>query len=156
MGWRVITYQEESYATARDDELLEKHYDALAFKVPGFTLDPDWDQYDALESSGALVCFTARDEGKLVGYAVFFLTWMLKSKTLRIAANDVFFLAPGYRGRDGLRDFMRYAENELLEYGADVVSMTVKFDRDWSPVLRRLGYADEEKTVMKSLRKDHA
>ena len=149
----MITFQIESYKKTRESGLIEMHYREIASDKHAIPLEPDWDAYDALEASGNLVCMTARDKSVLIGYAVFILRWHLHYRTTKFAANDVIFLHPAYRrGTTVGRDLIRKAEQELREYGVDKIQWHVKCYQDWSPILRRMGYINEEVLCTKLLR----
>jgi hypothetical protein len=64
-------------------------------------LDPDIDTYNTMEVIGALRCFTAREQGRLVGYAVFFIRHNLHYRSSLQAMQDVLFVLPEHRGRVG-------------------------------------------------------
>lgn len=141
----MITYQVESYRTSRDDELIEMHYQEIAPDKDHIPLDPDWALYDALENSGNLVCFTARDDGKMIGYSVFILRYHLHYRTTKFAANDVIYVHPDYRkGTSVGRELIKRSMQELKEYGVTKVQWHVKLYQDWSPILRRMGCVNEE------------
>jgi GNAT superfamily N-acetyltransferase len=155
----MITLQVEPYASARDDALIKMHYDEIALNKDEKPLNPDWARYEQMEAAGNLVCFTARDDGRMVGYSVFLLSWHLHYNTVRVAANDVLYLHPDYRkGMIGIR-LIKYSEAELGKYGADWITFHVKFNKipddrkDFSPILHRMGYSDEEKMVGKMIRR---
>ncbi len=149
----MITYQIESYRKTRENGLIEMHYQEIASDKDAIPLDPEWETYDALEDSGNLVCITVRDAGVLIGYAVFILRWHLHYRTTRFAANDVIYVHPDYRkGTTIGRDLILRSEKELREYGVDKIQWHVKCYKNWSPILRRMGYVNEEVLCTKLIR----
>ena len=147
----MITYQVESYFTARDDALIRMHYDEIALHKEVIPLDPDWNRYDLLDAVGDLVCITARDDGKMIGYSVFILTNHLHYKSTRMASNDVLFLHPDYRkGRIGIR-LIEHSERHLRTLDVKKIVWHIKRANDFTPILHRMGYLDEEVIVGKIL-----
>lgn len=131
--------------------LLYAHWREIA-TWQDIELNPDLDSYEALEEAGMLRVYTAREDGKLVGYAAFFVrTNMHYSDSLQ-AQQDVLFLAPSHRkGTTGIRLIQR-AEEELAKEGVQVVYHHVKVAHDFGPVLERKGYKLVEKIYAKRIR----
>ena len=147
----MISLSVESVATVKDEigGLLQMHYDEVAMHKDRIKLDPDWGRYEAMEINRALAIFTARDHGKLVGYAVFVIAWHLHYKDTLLASNDVLFLHPDYRSTSsaGLR-LIQYADQRLAgDYGVDKIVWHIKLAHDWRQILHRAGYVDEEVLV---------
>lgn len=131
--------------------LLEMHYDELCLNRDRVALDPQWDQYLLLERLGRLAIFTARDDGRLVGYSAFFVQQHMHYAGLLTAQNDVFYLVQEHRrGTTALR-FLRYTEQALKDLGAHKVIYHCKLSNQFAPILHRLGFADEEVMVGKML-----
>jgi GNAT superfamily N-acetyltransferase len=118
--------------------LLARHWEEIAhFKdIP---LNPDFDAYRRMEDAGLLRVFTARLDGELIGYAVFFTVRNLHYSYLQ-AHQDLLFLAPEHRnGRIGFC-LLKYSDEVLQQEGVRVISHHVKVAHDFGPLLRRLGY----------------
>lgn len=136
------------------DELLKLHYEELAMNKDHIKLEPMWDEYASLERMNRFVLYTARNNGVLVGYAAFFVMPHMHYASTRLAVNDVLFLHPDYRKSTCGFKFIKYADEMLTESGlVDKIIWHVKYSLDWSNVLHKLGYADEEKVVGKIIRK---
>jgi GNAT superfamily N-acetyltransferase len=149
----MITYARETLFDVVEevDGLLRLHYDELTLNKDAIRLDPVWEEYRALESMGRFVLFTARANGALVGYNAFFVTRHIHYAALTMAINDVLFLHPDHRrGSTGIK-LLKFAEAELKAQGVQKVSYHVKRSLDWSPILHRMGYTDEEMVVGKLL-----
>lgn len=101
---------------------------------------PDWTIYINAGNKGVCRLFTARAEGMLVGYAVFAISPHPHYRGVTLAGQDVLFLDKGHRaGRAGI-DFIRFCDGQLSVTGIDVVQQHVTFQRDFGPVLERIGY----------------
>lgn len=170
-----MDYAVETVEQVRPDigALLQLHYEELCVHKDAMALAPDWPMYQALEDAHKLLAFTARDEGKLVGYAVFFVAPHIHYVETLVANNDIIFLHQDYRNkvnawtviRSMLRRALRipkrsvstgaqlieYSEQMLKLFGVNKVVWSIKFKLDWSVLLLRRGYAKEDFTVGKIL-----
>lgn len=132
--------------------LLDLHYDELTLNKDVVKLDPMWSEYAALEMMGRFVVFTAREDGKLVGYSAFFINKHIHYASLIAAQNDVLFIHPEFRRGTTALKFIDYCESMLQVLGARKVTYHIKFSLDWRPVLHRRGYSDEEVMCAKLLK----
>jgi len=122
--------------------LFERHWREIA-TYPDVPLNPDYEFYHAAAAAGLLVVYTARLDGRLVGYAVFIVRkGHLHYRDHGWALNDIIWVDPTVRGQrlgDGLMDF---AEGSLRDAGFSFVHMRTKIKH---PHLARLleerGYA---------------
>jgi hypothetical protein len=130
--------------------LLVKHWNEVALHRERVPLAPDLDRYRRADEAGALSVIAARDHGMLIGYSVFLLYNHLHYKLL-VATNDVLFLDRDYRKGTsvGLRliaESEAVLERARAARGAKQLKVTwhVKPMNDWSPILLRRGYEQEE------------
>lgn len=148
-----ITFQTESFDAFWPDAapLLLRHWEEIALKDLNGPLDVDVQMYRNLDAAGVLHITTARDDGNLVGYAVYFLTPNLHYRSLLTADADVFFLVPEYRrGLTGLH-LLKAAERALSSSGVTVVMQKTKVAHDCGALFRRMGYAHVENLWMKKV-----
>ena len=124
----MLKIQIETLADIRGecDEIFAAHWREVAV-WPDIPLDPDWTAYEGLEKLKMLVIYTVRtEEGKLVGYAFFFMRKNIHYKGHSWAANDIIFVHPDYRdGRIG-RNLVRFWEKDLQARGIHVVHVNVR------------------------------
>ena len=133
------------------DSLLAMHYDEIAADKHLIKLDPDWGKYESLERDDSLRIFTARHEGKLIGYSVFFLAWHPHYKSNLFAQNDILYLHPDHRkGRDGIR-LIHYSEEQLKKDRVDKIMWHVKVKNDWRKILARMGYVEQDVIMAKAV-----
>ena len=137
----------ETVAQCRDDilPLLRQHWEEVALHREGRPLEPDWAKYEAMDAAGRLATITVRKAGVLVGYAVFFIDQHIHYMGTRVAINDVVFLRKDCRGLAGAKLLMN--SEVLLQArfpGRLHILWHIKPHLDWSDVMRRLGYRQEE------------
>lgn len=139
----TVTYQRETVSELWDEltPLLAKHYQEIAH-FPDIPLSPDKLFYEQAEAAGMLRAYTVRVNGRLVGYANFFLRPNPKYSTSRQAVADNVFLDPAHRrGRLGL-GLLTFAHDELAAEGAEVIMHHVKIAHPaLGKLLEHLGYA---------------
>lgn len=125
------------------EPLLREHWSEVALYQDKVPLRVDWARYAALEKQNAYVFFTARRDGELVGYAGWFVNEHMHYLGHSVAMNDVIYLKPAARGRTGL-GLIRHSEYVLKVLGVDRILWHLKPDHDWSKILTRMGYTQEE------------
>ena len=117
----MLTYARES----GDDviyeikSLLARHWtEHVAFLG---VCNPAWDAYVKAESLKFLQIYTCRDDGKLVGYAIFWVRPSLHQLHVCCAVSDVIWIDPAYRGRRHLagHHLLGFAMKGLTESGAN-------------------------------------
>lgn len=129
----------ESYALIKKDAkaLFEKHYNEIShFK--NIPLSIHEDAYLALDKSDGFKVFTARKNGTLIGYNVYFIHNSLHYKESIQAVQDAVFIDPDHRGFG--KDFLLYCENELKNIGVHVIYNHIKASYNIGPMLEKLGY----------------
>lgn len=150
----MITYAVEPLAKWRPDAepMLIDHWRELA-DFQDIPLDVSWDWYEAAEKLGSLVIYAARDDGRLVGYALF--VWRPSHphyKNHAWAVLDIIWVDPNMRGQGigtGLADFF---EAELKKLGVSVVQMRSKTKSpELGNMLSARGYRQNELAHTKRL-----
>ena len=131
--------------------LLVEHKEEIAF-YQDIALDVDGNAYVHAEVNGLLRCYTARINGALVGYAVFFVKHNMHYQHSLQAIQDVLFVRKPHRhGRIGL-GLIRFSEAELKNEGVAVCYHHLKVNRPETITLfRKLGYEDVDLIVAKRL-----
>ena len=149
----MITFQQESLVTTKEDArpLLEKHWEEIALNKEVIKLNPDWDAYADLEDAGVLKIFTARSDGKLIGYFVVFVKAHIHYKGHLFAYNDILFLDKEHRkGYTGAK-LIKFAEKCLKEDGVSVCVVNTKRHKPFDVLLKWLGYKHIENIYSKVL-----
>jgi GNAT superfamily N-acetyltransferase len=121
----MITFQRESVSEVVAEEvapLLSAHWREIAH-YQDIELDPDWEFY---RTAPFLRLFTARDEGTLVGYAVFMVARNKHYQASLQAVQDVLFVLPEYRGCTVGYRLIKFSDAQLKAEGVQVVYQHVK------------------------------
>jgi GNAT superfamily N-acetyltransferase len=118
--------------------LIFAHYKEIAH-FQDIPLDPDFDLYSAVDKSGHLRIFTAReDDGHLIGYAVFFVRANIHYKSSIQAVQDIIYVDKERRGFG--HKFILWCDGQLRDEGVQAVYHHVKNEHNFGPMLERLGY----------------
>lgn len=139
----TVDYARETVAGLWDEiqPLLKKQADEVAtFKdIP---LTPDKELYFKMDASGLVRVFTARKEGRLVGYSLFFVRASIQFQQSIQAQQDLIFIDKEERGFGGF--FIDWCDIQLKLEGVQVVRRHVKAKHDWSKILVRHEYKIED------------
>lgn len=119
--------------------LIAQHWDEVAHDQQDRLLDVDWESFEALEKNGQFYLLSARDDGHLVGYVVAILRPHFHSKGTMSAYVDAIFLSKDARKNNvGIR-LIQMADT-ALDSLADFIYWHIKPERNFAPILKRLGY----------------
>lgn len=107
---------------------------------PNLELDIDWTTYTQLEDLGKLQFFTARKEGKLIGYFVVLLIKPLTAANETVAYYDSIYVHPDHRKSRVALKLFSFVEG-CLKY--DNIGRVIASSSSINPIdklLNRLGY----------------
>jgi L-amino acid N-acyltransferase YncA len=134
------------------EPLLEQHYKEIALNKDIIKLNPDWRAYAQLDAINGLRIYTARKDGKLMGYFVVIVSRSLHYKDHLFANNDVIFLTKTARkGLTGLK-LVKYAIESLKAEGVTKLHVNTKMHQPFDPIMERLGFEEIETVFSKVLR----
>jgi GNAT superfamily N-acetyltransferase len=151
----MLTYQRETLGQAKTDgePLLRRHWQEIAHHLD-IPYAPQWATYEVLEKVGKLRIYTARLDGKLIGYCVFVVSHNIHYGTSLEANEDVLFVAPEQRkGRVGIK-LIEFCDMALKFEGVQLVKRHVKLAHNFGPLLERLGYEPIDQIYGRRLDKD--
>lgn len=149
----AVKYQQEFLETTHDEAkpLLNSHWGEIALNKDKIKLNPDWDAYESLEVQGKLKIFTARDDGRLVGYFVVIVGVNLHYKDHLFASNDILYLSPEYRkGFTGIK-LIKFAEKYLKADGVSVLTINTKVHKPFDKLMDFLKFRKIERVYSKYL-----
>lgn len=127
--------------------LVPAHYDELSeHKLRGIPLNPNYDLYLSRDNAGEVVLVTLREDGKLVGYLVSFITPGLHYQDCLTGLSDIFFVYPDRRGAEGGRLLFVEWERECRRRGVRLLmaGFKVKHAEHARALLEFLGFFEAE------------
>ena len=124
----AIAFQVERYADVIGDikPLIVRHWEEIARNRDTIKLEPDYARYLALDERGQLLICTARDGGRMIGYAIYFVDFQIHYSKTRWAESDVFWIDPELRLPTAALRLFQFVEEQLLERGVMVVHTRAK------------------------------
>lgn len=136
-----MMYARETLAQVRDEivPLLEAHYKEIAH-YDDIELSPDWEFYELMDSGDRLRIFTARDDGVLIGYGVFFIGQNKHYKDSRQALQDIFFIHPDFRGRTVGARLILFCDEQCRAENTQVIYHHIKAAHNFGHLLVHCGY----------------
>lgn len=148
-----MKYALECLANVKEDikPLLEEHWELVALNKGKIKLNPDWHEYAALDAAGILKIFTARDEGKLVGYFVLTVSKSIHYKDHIFAICDVIFVKPENRANKTGYNLVQYAEKWCKEAGVSLLNINTKVHIPFDTLMISMDYENIERIYSKYL-----
>jgi GNAT superfamily N-acetyltransferase len=143
----------ECLANVKEDikPLLEEHWEMVALNQGEIKLNPDWEEYAALDAAGILKIFTARSDGDLVGYFVLTVSRSIHYKDHIFAICDVVFVKPEFRtGSTGFK-LISYAENWCKKAGVSLLNVNTKVHVPFDPLMISMDFNYIERIYSKYL-----
>jgi hypothetical protein len=122
-----LNFARETVASVIEEiqPLLRAHWEEIAH-WPDIEFKPALDRYQQLESVNFLRIYTARDEGALVGYAIYVVATGLHSSSTLQAEEDCFYISPAARSRQPWMPLLSLAEASLKAEGVIVMLQHAK------------------------------
>lgn len=138
---RGLTFQRERAHELLDEArpLFEAHYREISH-FQDIPLDINEAAYMHLEESGLLRCFTARYNGELVGYCVFFVKHNPRYQSSLQANQDILYIDKSQRGALFGKRLLEYCHDRLKAEGVQVVYQHTKAARSEGRFMVLLGY----------------
>lgn len=133
------------------EALFQAHYDEIALNKDVMRLDPDWQRYERMEACGILLCLAAWADCKMVGYSVTAVLPHPHYKQLRVAQNDVLFVAASCRSGPTGRDLIAATEAAAKGVNAGIIMWHAKPGTALEHVLPRIGYGVQDTLFSKVL-----
>lgn len=134
----ILFNREQSYDCFNEAiPMLKLHWQEIAY-IDEIEPNPRLSTYEQLEKTDRLRTYTARRDGKLIGYAVFFLQPHLHFSQTTFAYCDIIFILKQHRGFG--HKFIRWCNDCLKRDGATVILYDVNKRFDYGSVLKRQGF----------------
>jgi len=150
MQTETVSFQKEIASECFDEALplLVEHYKEV-YQFKDIPLKPDFIKYKQIEEVGLIRTFTARDNGELIGYAIFVVHNHLHHKSSLQAIQDLLFIKKDKRGFG--KDFIAWCDEQLKLEGVQVVMHHVKIEHDFGSLLERNDYKMIERVYARRL-----
>lgn len=142
----MIKYDRQHLKEVKEEiaPMLDAHYEEVAMYQDHIELNPQWEMYENLELMDRLFIFTMRDEGKLIGYSVFFLNPHMHYADHEFAMNDIVYIDPDRRGTEETVNFFKWCEKHMRDCGTSVISYHMKVYKPFQTLMTILGYDHAE------------
>lgn len=143
-----VTIQPELVRDCWDEAaaLLKHHWEGTATYRRHEPFNPDKSRYIAYNDMGFLHLLTAREDGKLIGYFVVYVTESMHSQ-IKMATEDTFYIHPDHRyGRLALR-FLKYIESYLAELGVKDILFSCEIENT-TGIKRLLDYLGYQPVIV--------
>ena len=142
----TLTFQPEPFSLIAPElpSLLRAHHNEVEPAGHNIACAPNVPVYVALEQAGILWIITVRDEGELVGYLSMLICQGLHFAHVRTCQVESFYIRPEWRTGWRYLALFRRALALMRDFQVGKVYVVAKSHLDFSPVLRRLGLAQEE------------
>ena len=111
----MIQYAVERYKDVIEEikPLLILHWQELA-AFPDIPLDPNYNFYEVANNRDLIRIYTARDDGKLVGYAIYIISLSNPHyMSMKTANSDIVFVHPDYRNGGVGYGLYEFIESQL-------------------------------------------
>lgn len=132
--------------------LFKDHFHEISAN-PDIKLEPDYDKYMVFQGMGILRFYSARKEnGELMGYAVFIVQANMHYKSSLQAVQDIIFLNKEMRGQKIGSEFIAWCDEMLRAEKVQVVYQHVKTAHEWGKaILVPMGYKHVENIYSRRL-----
>jgi len=141
VDYKGYVFHVERYASALPEliPLHRDHWQETEKYRHSIPLNPDYDGFIAQDRAGALVLFTIRKDGALVGQSTMKLHASMHSQTL-VANEDSLFLRKDHRGGFMMVRFIRYMDAILTALGVREVRVSSKLVNGADKLMMRAGF----------------
>jgi GNAT superfamily N-acetyltransferase len=116
-----------------------------------FKFEPDKASYIAADNAGVYKLFTARVNGKLIGYAGYFLIRHPHVVSVVQANSDIIYIRPDYRKLGIGRAMLDFADKQLKSMGVSIVYLTLSEKLDFSKLITPMGYTPVDRSYARRL-----
>jgi GNAT superfamily N-acetyltransferase len=145
----ALTVQQEHYSDVLRDELmpmLEQNWKESPSYNQEIALAPNFERYKYMDSQGMVMCLTARDEGRLVGYAIWYVVTSFNYQG-KSGHGVAAYIEEAHRGHG--MDLLRKGEALLREQGIQRFYWFARPGSTLYKLLQRLGYVADEAVMEK-------
>ena len=149
MGAHLISYATEKMQGLQKEItplMQEQHLVSTPYKLK---MNINWKAYFNLCKADMLKAFTARKDGKLVGYLLAFVNTHLHYQDHLVASCDMVYVKPEYRTSGTGYYLIKYAEEQLFNLGVSIFGINTRVDRPFDKLMTRMNYDLQERSYLK-------
>ena len=125
-----------------DESTRDKDDTCAFYGKRDIQIEPDFDVYQAIDEAGNLIIYTARDDSRLVGYAIALLYVSPHHRKMKTANGDSIYLEPDYRVLAPV--LVEKVMADVKEAGAVTLNWGVTKDGPMHELLKRFGFVADE------------
>lgn len=147
----MITFQTEPWAKFWPDAqaIFHQHWRELALYQDEIPIDVDAEKYAKLDALGILLIVTGREDGRLIGYYLWYLMpHPHYAGSGPMGMTDMYFILPEYRHGAGAKLFIE-SESQLRKRGIGKAVTSCKIHQDHSAFFERMGWTKTDFTFCK-------
>ena len=122
----------------------ESHYDGLPYP------DPDIGMYERLDAAGALICYAAYCDGRVVGFMIAIASSIPHYRQLMVS-NESLFVAKPYRSTGAGVALIRSMVDHAKGIGAAAFMTTAPLTNGLGKILTRMGFKHTNMVLCKAL-----
>lgn len=122
------------------ERLMLPHWRESAAHQADVPLNPNWAQYEALETANVWRCMAAWQDGAVVGYASYIISPHMQFQSTVYVLNNSIYVEPGHRG---IAPSMMRKAARLLAYQLRPYTVVIVYEapnESFAKVLDRMGY----------------
>lgn len=119
--------------------LAEKHWKETQGYRHNQPFKPEFERYNSYAKAGWYLPFTARVDGKMVGYGGVYVVPSMHTQALT-AQEDTWFLLPEYRKGWNAVKFFKFMEQACRDAGAEEITLTIPEGIGTGVICERLDY----------------
>jgi len=124
--------------------IADEHWKEFGNRQDIRIFNMDYAKYLALDAAGKLLSCTARREGTLIGYLVFFLIPDTHASGGRMAESAFYYTVPCPTRGIILRGMIRHAVRRLLDDGVQYIRFRHRLRQTAQPILENIGFVLDE------------
>lgn len=149
----TITYRQGNISEL-DKDLVGSHWEETASNKAKRKIGVRYDVLQQMIDLKVGLLIIAEDAGKVIGYAMWFITPDLHALNNIVGVNDALYISKEYRNRGIGAGLLAYSEKELKAMDIDGIKISMKVYAPFSELVESLGYTLTEYSYMKSIGED--
>ena len=149
----MIEFTVESFTNVRPEygAFVYRYWNNTPENHDEVPLDIDWNVYLKMDADKLLHLMVARDDGRMVGVALYMVMMDPKHRKRRVAHCDTFAVARDYRGKGVGKQLYIAVESSLFPLEVDEIRNGYREVYHTKPLFEKLGFKLIERTYAKKV-----